>query len=86
MRLGQVGALYVTEHASRAYARARNLSLEEARRELTELLLDATRPAPRSDADLWRRRIETLDVSARVVCERRLVLVMTVVARRRAHG
>jgi hypothetical protein len=81
-RLREIGQLYVTLDAARAYATSRHqlrrcgtALVEEARRDLTEFLLDATQRA----TCLWRRRTEELDVSARVSYERGLVLVVAVV-------
>lgn len=76
--LSQQGAVYVSHAAAATYARDEDIGLEEARRELTELLLDA-RQVER-DPDQWRlrRRSEQLDVTCRVVRDGRLLVVTSV--------
>lgn len=83
-RLGGDGVhLYVTRAAALAFARATGRQPEEARRRLTELLLDAR---PGADPSRWRYRSrETgLDIDARVITEGRLDVVTHVHVRR--HG
>lgn len=79
--LGQTGQVYVTLAAAREYATVEDAGIEEARRELTELLLAAKESA--SEPGLWRfrRRSEGLDVTARVVQERELLVVTSVSVR-----
>jgi hypothetical protein len=72
----------VTLRAAREYARATGLGDEEARRELTELLLDA-RPQPGADRpphESWRfrRRSAGVEISAQVSREGRLAVVVTI--------
>lgn len=80
-RLGDRGQVYVTLAAAEQYAEARRLSIEAARRELTELLLDARPHA--SDPAAWRARSRTtqIDITARVVIEGRLLVVVSAHAR-----
>ena len=80
--LADAGQVYVTQAAARAYAAAAGTLPEEARRTLTELLLDA-RPLPEpaaTGATQWRHRSRTtgLDVTAHVVREGRLLVVVHV--------
>lgn len=77
---------YVTLAAARQYAAARKLREEEARRELTELLLDA-RPLDEPNCDgteawRYRSRPKGLDISAHVSREGRLAVVVHVRVRR----
>lgn len=73
MTLASQGSILVTQAAARAYAAFAGLPMEEARRRLTELLLDARL---RPDGT-WRRRSRTdnVDISAHVVIEDGLVRV-----------
>lgn len=68
--------------AARSFADARHSQIEEARRELTELLLDA-RLGEEGPPALYRARSRAtqLDISARVVQEGRLLVVLAVSAR-----
>lgn len=81
--LYQTGQVYVTFAAAQAYARHCDLQLEQARRELTEYLHEATRVGTEDQPELWRRRsrTEALDVSARVSREGRLAVVVSVSVR-----
>lgn len=76
-RLGDLGAIWVTERAAREYAAARyrirgepHLTLEHAHLELAEYLADAKqlRADTRTGASVWRRRTDAmrLDVEAHV--------------------
>ena len=68
--LADTGSVYVTGRAMIAYARARDLQEEEARRELTRLLMGARRKGPsQTGAEQWRARTRSLgvDVTAHVV-------------------
>jgi len=95
MRLGSTGCVYVTMQAAEDYADARDLQDEEARRELTRHLLDAT-PASTilyaaDDAtrlELWRfrRRSAGVDISARVSREDRLAIVVSISVRSHNSG
>lgn len=84
MTLSETGQLYVTLRAAREYAAALALGEEHARRELTELLLDARRRTEDAPPyERWRRRTSAVDVSALVSREGRLAVVVTVDARRK---
>lgn len=77
--LAEIGQIYVSLAAAREFARAERITDgEAARRELTELLLDA-RQSPH-DPSLWRmrRRSTGLDISARIKIEGRLYVVTTI--------
>ncbi len=81
--LGARGQVYVTLRAATAYQRGirrADLRIEEARRELTEQLLDAhcTREAEGTRAASYRARSHTtqLDISATVVLEGHLYVVV----------
>jgi hypothetical protein len=80
--LGATGNVYVTLRAAREYAAATSLGEEEARRALTELLLDARPQGERPPYESWRRRKRLagrkLDVSAMVSREGPLAVVITV--------
>jgi len=82
--LGTTGTVYVTMAAARSYAGARGLGEEEARRELTELLLDAKHQpgADRPPYESWRfrRRSADVEVSATVSREGRLAVIVAVQA------
>lgn len=87
--LGDVAHVYVTLAAARAYAEARSLGEEEARRELTELLLDAHRVGEPGDSpEQWRyrKRSAGVDLTARIVHEGELAVVVAVSARRPTRG
>lgn len=76
-RLSEQGQIYVTLAAAEQWERANNYSgVEEARRDLTELLLDAYFTGDGSDG-MVRRRVpaEGLDVQAHVIREKRLLVV-----------
>lgn len=77
------GCVYVTLAAARSFARAAGYNeheVEAARRELTELLLDARQS---TDPSRWRmrRRATDLDITAIVAREGRLYVVTSVNAR-----
>ena len=82
MVLADAGQVYVTLAAAQRYAELRRLGVETARRELTELLLDAkcTREAtPRDPAHYRARSRQTqLDISAQVAREGRMMVVVSV--------
>lgn len=84
--LEQTGPVYVSHAAAATYASAEDIGLEEARRELTELLLDA-RPRE-SDPDQWRtrKRSTDLDLAARIARDGRLLVVTSVSVRGRNSG
>lgn len=78
--------MFVSLAAGKQYlhqAGYRQEAIETARRDLTEILLDA-RPS-QTDPTLWRarRRSSGVDISARVVQEGRLLIVTVVNARER---
>ena len=83
--LGSLGQVYVTLAAARTYAAARGLLEEEARRELTERLLEAHQKEAESGApELWRYRSRAggLDISARVSREGPLLVIVSISVRR----
>ena len=78
-RLADEGQILVTQRAAEQYADAARLGVEEARRELTVVLLDAHRVAGDTETpERWRARSRTLgiDVSARVVRQDGLLVVV----------
>jgi hypothetical protein len=83
-RLYQTGQIYVTASAARTYADWGGWQVEEARRDLTELLLDATQRETERPPELWRirSRTESVDITARVAREGRLAVVVSINARR----
>jgi hypothetical protein len=84
--LAQQGAVYVSHAAAVTYARAEDIGTEEARRELTEILLDARQVE--SDPTQWRyrRRSTDLDITCRVAREGRLLVATSVNVRTRNSG
>jgi hypothetical protein len=85
--LADTGQVYVTFEAARTYAAYERLEIEEARRELTEILLNAHpsgQPEP-GRPERWRARQRSidLDVQASVVREGRLAVVVHVNIRER---
>lgn len=80
--LASEGQVYVTLAATRTYQRARHIGEEEARRELTERLLDAHRTSA-GPPELWRARSRpgNYDISTRVAHEGRLLIVVSVSVR-----
>lgn len=85
-RLRDLGAaIFVTAAAGRTYASAVGCGIEEARRELTELLLDARQMAAPSALrpGSYRYRSQSLhvDISASVSIEGPLAVVVAVSAR-----
>jgi hypothetical protein len=86
--LSSTGAVFVSLRAGQEYVAAlkrlgiAELGAEEARRELTELLLDAVqqtaRPGDRLETWRSRSRKTQLDISVNVARERRLAVVVTV--------
>lgn len=87
-RLRDVGQVYVTLAAAQAYARWRDMREEEARRELTVVLLDARQVGETRDdgSEAWRYRSrpKRLDVTATVSYEGELAVVVRV--NFRPHG
>lgn len=82
--LHETGTVYVTLAAAQTFARAAGLQMEEARRRLTELLLDARRMGETdSGAEQWRVRSRTtgLDIGAHVAREGRLAVIVHVQVR-----
>lgn len=84
--LAQQGAVYVSHAAAVTYSRAEDIGTEEARRELTEILLDARQVE--SDPTQWRmrKRSTDLDITCRVAREGRLLVVTSVNVRARNSG
>lgn len=85
--LGTTGSVYVTLAAAREFGAVERIHDDEAaRRELTELLIDAKQSA--TDPDQWRTRKRStgIDVSARVVREGRLMIVTSTSTRRTNSG
>lgn len=85
MKLSELGQIYVTHAAAAKYAYLRDMLPEAARRELTELLLDATVQQERSEPLHVRARSRAtgLDVSATVTHEGRLLVVLSCHVRER---
>lgn len=81
--LGETGQVYVTHEAAVAYARATDLALEPARRDLTELLLDAKQSAADPSEWRFRRRSAGLDIGVKVARGARLLIVTHVIVRTR---
>lgn len=84
--LGRSGQILVSLRAAEQYADAEDIDgLEEARRELTELLIDAR---PTNEEGKWRARSRStgLDVTARVARDGRLLVVTTVDVREHNAG
>lgn len=81
--LAQAGAVYVSHSAAATYAREEDIGVEEARRELTELFLDARQV--QGDASQWRVRSRSaeVDATARVERDGRLLVVTSVSVRSR---
>lgn len=79
--LAAQGVVYVSYAAADSYARSEGIEIEEARRELTELLADAKQS--QSDPGKWRfrRKSESVDITARVARDGRLLVVTAVDAR-----
>lgn len=87
--LGQTGQIVVSQAAAEQYAEARDLGMEEGRRELTALLVSARRSGnqPASGAEGWRVRSRPLglDVTALVTREGPLAVVVHVHVRDLGH-
>lgn len=84
--LAEHGPVYVSHAAAVEYARSEDLGTEPARRELTELLLDARHVG--DDESHWRarRRSTDLDITVRVARDGRLLVVTHVSVRSRGGG
>jgi len=84
--LSASGAVYVSHAAAVEYAREEDLGIEPARRELTELLLDARQVT--GDPTQWRmrKRSTDLDLTARVARDGRLLVITSVHVRTRNSG
>lgn len=86
-RLGTLGQIYVTLTAAERYAEEQRLRPEEARRELTELLLDArVQEEGQTMRVRARSRTTQIDVSATVVREGRLLVVTSIHSREHLRG
>lgn len=89
VRLGQTGQILVTDAAARTYVDEYRIGMAEARRELTAHLMQASRPesdrnrAIKDGPELWRRRNRAsgVDISARVVREDGMAVVVAVSVR-----
>lgn len=83
--LGQTGQILVTQAAADEYASVRKLGYEEARRELTVLLIGALQKPATTGLEHWRARSRRLDVDvdAHVSREGPLAVVTHVHVRRR---
>lgn len=81
--LAETGPIYVTLAAAREFARAEQITAgdESARRELTELLLDARESTTEPGRWRMRKRSTGLDVTARVARDGRLLVVVSVSVR-----
>lgn len=79
--LGETGHVYVTLDAARAYGAHERLDDEQARRELTELLLDAKEINDHPGQWRFRRPITGVDITAQVRQETRLLVVVSVSVR-----
>jgi len=83
--LASAGQVYITLAAARTYAQATGRGEEEARRELTELLLEARLRAPatveRPAEYRYRSRALRTDITARVVVEGSILVVVAVSVR-----
>lgn len=79
-RLSDRGQVYVTLAAAESYAAQRHLRIEEARRELTEVLVDHGRIQDETPPMRVRARSRTtqIDVSVRVSVEGRLLVVVSI--------
>ena len=76
--LGATGQMLVTQAAADQYGEAMDMDYEEARRELTGLLISARRTTqPASGAEGWRVRSRSMgiDVSAQVTRDGLLAVV-----------
>lgn len=82
-RLSQRGQIFVSLAAAAKFAEARRLRIEEARRELTEIMLDAREQSVDGDRIKCRARSRStqLDITAQIVQEGRLLVVISVDAR-----
>lgn len=84
--LGESGQVYVTLAAAQAYGAMERLGDEEARRELTEILLASKEIMGRSRLWRARRRSTGLDLIARVSHENQLLVVTSVDVRPLNNG
>ncbi len=86
-RLREIGQVYVTLAAAESYAESESLRIEEARRELTEIALDAyvtgdgALESGRATNCRARPKQQAVDLSLTVVQEGRLLVVVAVSAR-----
>lgn len=87
-RLSEEGQIYVTLAAAEQWSRANDYGgIEEARRDLTELLLDAYRTGDPADGMVrLRRTAERIDLQAHVSTESRLLVVTRVIVREYRGG
>lgn len=86
-KLGTEGQIYVTLRAAEEWLAANDFGgVEEARRDLTELLVDAHRVDSKPDQVRYRSRAEGLDLQAHVVPEGKLLVVASVQVREVTRG
>jgi hypothetical protein len=86
-RLSSEGQIYVTLAAAEQWLDANDFGgLEEARRDLTELLLDAYRQDGDPGQVRYRSKSEGIDLQARVVPEGRLIVVVSIHVRDHVSG
>lgn len=81
--LGETGQIYVTHRAAEQYARWRDVELEAGRQELTAYLVEAAPSDTAQTPERWRyRRNSTrIDITARVVRDGPLAVVVAVTVR-----
>lgn len=81
-KLSTEGQIYVTLRAAEEWLAANDFGgVEEARRDLTELLMDAHRVDSQPDQVRYRSRHEGIDLQAKVVEEGRLLVVLSIYVR-----
>lgn len=85
VRLASAGQIYVTLRAAERYAAFEGLRPEEARKELTDRLLDArlVRDEPPKAQWRYRSRQTDLDITATTIREGRLLVVVGITTRDR---
>lgn len=78
-RLGAEGQVFVSLRAAEQWLDANDFTgIEEARRDLTELLLDAYRTDGDPELVRYRSKAQRLDLYARIAREGRLLVVVSV--------
>lgn len=88
MTLGATGQVYITLAAARRFADFAGRGIEEARRELTEIAIEAKRVGDRSDPEQWRyrKRSEDIDISLVVSREPPLAVIVSINCRGHVTG